>query len=103
MNDPVTHVLHVVAPSEEYFVSLPHAWQPATPAALAVPTMHVPTELVPSQERPTAHVVHPVRVSFVPPAVNEAATHVEHAVAPTALHLLSAPQAVHVEAPATLN
>jgi len=53
------------------------------------------TELVPSHDRPATHGEQEAWPEREPPEVNELEGQTAHTVAPEALHLLSAPQAVH--------
>ena len=100
--DPAAHVLHVVAPFSEYFLSSPQSVHTPLPAALYLPAAQASTELVPSHGDPGGQAAHAVCVVDVPPDVAEPTGHTVHLSAPALEYLLSSPHAIQVATPAGL-
>jgi hypothetical protein len=94
VNEPAAHVAQLLVPAALCLASVPHAGHELLPPGEKRPTGHCVCALLPSQDEPAGHVEHEVRVVDVPPAVNEPAAQVAQLLAPAALCLASAPQAV---------
>jgi hypothetical protein len=84
---PAAHDAHVLEPVAAYFLSPPHG-------ALT---------LSPAHAWPLGHVSQFVRVTFVPPDVNDPPAHVLQVPAPASEYLLSALHCEHAELDATLK
>ena len=97
---PATQTSHALAAAPLYLPSPPHSLQVPAPSAAYQPASHGVSVLVPSQEWPSVHAEHAVRVVCVPPDVCDPDAQDSHAAATSVLYSASAPQAEHALAPA---
>ena len=104
VNEPAAHVEHELCIGEPWYWLSAQFEHAAAPASENVPAGHVCFGALPSHACPTGHSSHAVRVSGLPPLVNEPAPQAEHELcAGEPWYRLSAAQFEHAAAPASEN